>query len=166
MTGVPQDVKDRYLGAMKFHRALNHFNAVRVWGDIPLMKEPITDFAVANDVTRSPKADVYAFIAQDLEDAVKLLPIKWPDSATPDDGRPTRGAAGTMLAGLGHARIIPARTIITPRIPSAVPAVREATSSLFEIRRHRIVPVASIGKPHNVTSGARYIIDIPIGPDL
>ena len=24
--------------------------------------------------------------------------MKWPDSATPDDGRPTRGAALTMLA--------------------------------------------------------------------
>ena len=47
-----------------------------------------------------------------------------------------------------------------------MPAVRDATSFLLEIRRHKIVPVASIGKPHNVTSGARYIIDIPIGPDL
>lgn len=98
MTGVPQDVKDRYLGAAKFHRALNHFNAVRVWGDVPLMKEPITDFSAAGDVTRAPMAEVYAFIAQDLEDAAKLLPVKWPDSATPDDGRPTRGAALTMLA--------------------------------------------------------------------
>jgi len=95
---VPQDVKDRYLGAAKFHRALNHFNAVRVWGDVPLVKDPITDFAVANDIVRAKKEDVYAFIAADLVDAVKLLPIKWPDSATPDDGRPTRGAAGTMLA--------------------------------------------------------------------
>ncbi|MEP6731056.1 MAG: RagB/SusD family nutrient uptake outer membrane protein [bacterium] len=98
MTGVAQDVKDRYLGAAKFHRALNHFNAVRVWGDVPLMKEPITDFATSSSIVRAPQADVYAFIAQDLEDAVKLLPVKWPDSATPDDGRPTRGAAGTMLA--------------------------------------------------------------------
>ncbi len=95
---VTQDVKDKYMGAAKFHRALNHFNAVRVWGDIPLMKSPITDFAVANDIVRSPMAEVYASIAQDLEDAVKLLPVKWSDSATPDDGRPTRGAAGTMLA--------------------------------------------------------------------
>jgi hypothetical protein len=98
MQGVPQDVKDRYLGAAKFHRALNHFNAVRVWGDVPLMTEPITDFATANDVTRAPMASVYAAIAADLEDAAKLLPVKWPDSATPDDGRPTRGAALTMLA--------------------------------------------------------------------
>jgi hypothetical protein len=98
MTGVAQDVKDRYLGAAKFHRALNHFNAVRVWGDVPLMTEPITDFAVANNVTRAPMKDVYTQIVADLVDAVRLLPVKWPDSATPDDGRPTRGAAGTMLA--------------------------------------------------------------------
>ena len=98
MTGVSQDVKDRYLGAAKFHRALNHFNAVRVWGDVPIMSAPVTDFAGVNDVVRAPQADVYAFIVADLVDAVRLLPVKWPDSATPDDGRPTRGAAGTMLA--------------------------------------------------------------------
>jgi hypothetical protein len=98
MSGVSQAVKDRYLGAAKFHRALNHFNAVRVWGDVPLITEPITDFSVAGDVRRSPQAEVYAAIAADLEDAAKLLPVKWPDSATPDDGRPTRGAAQTMLA--------------------------------------------------------------------
>lgn len=98
MSTVPQDVKDRYLGAAKFHRALNHFNAVRVWGEVPLMTAPITDFSGANDVVRKPIAEVYGAIAADLVDAVKLLPVKWPDSATPDDGRPTRGAAGTMLA--------------------------------------------------------------------
>ena len=98
MTAVAQDVKDRYLGAAKFHRALNHFNAVRVWGDVPLMLAPVTDFSSANDVVRAPMADVYNAIVADLVDAVKLLPVKWPDSATPDDGRPTRGAARTMLA--------------------------------------------------------------------
>jgi starch-binding outer membrane protein, SusD/RagB family len=98
MTGVAQDVKDRYLGAAKFHRALNHFNAVRVWGDVPLMTKPVTDFADVNSIVRAPMADVYVAIVADLVDAVKLLPVKWPDSATPDDGRPTRGAAGTMLA--------------------------------------------------------------------
>ena len=98
MTGVPQEVKDRYMGAAKLHRALNHFNGVRVWGDIPLQLKPVTDFATAGSTVRAPIADVYAAIAADLVDAVKPLPAKWPDSATPDDGRPTRGAAGTMLA--------------------------------------------------------------------
>ena len=98
MTTVSQAVKDRYLGAAKFHRALNHFNAVRVWGSVPLMKEPVNDFATVVGLSRAPIPDIYAFIAQDLEEAVKLLPVKWPDSATPDDGRPTSGAAYAMLA--------------------------------------------------------------------
>jgi hypothetical protein len=95
---VPQATKDSYLGAAKFHRALNHLNAVRVWGDVPLLKEPALDFALAKELTRAPLAEVYAFIAADLEDALQLLPVRWPGSATPDDGRPTRGAAGAMLA--------------------------------------------------------------------
>jgi hypothetical protein len=95
---VPQDVKDRYLGAAKFHRALNHFNAVRVWGSVPLMTTAVRDFTTTAEVTRAPIPEIYAAIAADLEDAAKLLPIKWPDSATPDDGRPARGAANAMLA--------------------------------------------------------------------
>ncbi len=98
MTQVSQAVKDRYLGAAKFHRAFNHFNAVRVWGPVPLMLAPIRDFAQATETTRAPIPDVYAAIAADLEDAATLLPLRWPDSATPDDGRPTRGAANAMLA--------------------------------------------------------------------
>ena len=98
MTSVSQDVKDRYLGATKFHRAFNHFNAVRVWGSVPLMLTPVTDFSSVGQATRAPIADVYAAIVADLQDAARLLPRRWPDSATPDDGRPTRGAANAMLA--------------------------------------------------------------------
>jgi hypothetical protein len=98
MTGVAQDVKDRYLGAAYFHRALNHFNAVRVWGSVPLMTAPVSDFSAAANITRAPIDKIYDQIVSDLNNAVKLLPVKWPDSATPDDGRPTRGAAGAMLA--------------------------------------------------------------------
>ena len=98
MTTVTQDVKDRYLGAAKFHRAFNHFNAVRVWGSIPLMLTPVTDFSSVTQLTRASIHDVYAAIVADLQDAARLLPRRWPDSATPDDGRPTRGAANAMLA--------------------------------------------------------------------
>jgi hypothetical protein len=95
---IPQATKDRYLGAAKFHRALNHFNAVRVWGSVPLILSPTTDFGAVQQTTRKPIPEVYAAIVADLTDAATLLPIKWPDSATPDDGRPTRGAANAMLA--------------------------------------------------------------------
>src|SRR6266513_1947392 len=69
MTSVSQDVKDRYLGATKFHRAFNHFNAVRVWGSVPLMLTPVTDFSSVGQATRAPIADVYAAIVADLQDA-------------------------------------------------------------------------------------------------
>src|SRR5947207_2285710 len=98
LTTLPQDVKDRYLGAFKFHRAFNHFDAVRVWGSVPLMMRPTSEFATATAITRAPIAEIYDSIAQDLEDAATLLPLRWPDSATPDDGRPTQGAAYAMLA--------------------------------------------------------------------
>jgi len=98
MDQVSQSVRDRYLGAVKFHRAFNHFNAVRVWGSVPLMMRPTTEFATATQITRAPIAEIYDSIALDLEDAATLLPLRWPDAATPDDGRPTRGAANAMLA--------------------------------------------------------------------
>ena len=98
MTQVSQEVKNRYLGAFKFHRAFNHFNAVRVWGSVPLMMRPTTEFATATQITRAPIAEIYDSIALDLEDAATLLPLRWPDAATPDDGRPSRGAANAMLA--------------------------------------------------------------------
>src|SRR6266699_123705 len=98
MTGLTQDVKNHYLGAAKFHRALNYFNAARVWGSVPLTLEPVTDFGGVTQVPRAPIADVYAAIVADLQDAATLLPLRWPGSATPDDGRPTQGAAYAMLA--------------------------------------------------------------------
>ncbi|HEY8851065.1 MAG TPA: RagB/SusD family nutrient uptake outer membrane protein [Gemmatimonadaceae bacterium] len=98
MTAVPQAVKDRYLGAALYHRAFNHFNAVRVWGSVPLDTVALKDFSTVSAVTRAPIPDIYASIIADLTRAATLLPLKWPDALTPDDGRPTRGAANAMLA--------------------------------------------------------------------
>src|SRR5207237_3604778 len=76
----------------------NHCNAVRVCVSVPLMMRPTAEFATATQITRAPTAEIYDSIARDLADAATLLPLRWPDSATPDDGRPTRGAATAMLA--------------------------------------------------------------------
>ena len=95
---IPQAVKDRYMGAAKFHRAFNTFNAVRVWGDVPLVTKSWGSFAEATSVKRSPMAEVYAQLVQDLTDAASKLPTKWPGSCCADDGRPTKGAANAMLA--------------------------------------------------------------------
>ena len=95
---VPQAVKDRYMGAAKFHRAFNTFNAVRVWGSVPLITKSWNSFDEATSVTRAPIPDIYAQLVADLTDAAAKLPVRWPGSTTPDDGRPTKGAANAMLA--------------------------------------------------------------------
>ena len=57
-------------------------------------------------------------------------------------------------------------TTAIPRTAILVPAVRAAANSLRVTRRQSSAPLASIGVPPNVTSGARCIIDLPIGPAL
>lgn len=84
----------QYLAAAKFWRALNYFNLVRVWGDVPLHTVPVTDVEEARATTRAPLADVYALIASDLEAGCKDLPTSWPEGP----GKPTRGAACAALA--------------------------------------------------------------------
>src|SRR5438045_5466479 len=95
---IAQAVKDRYIGAAKFHRAVNLFNAVRVWGSVPVITKPWGSFEEASSVTRAPIPEVYAQIVADLSDAAAKLPVKWPGSCCPDDGRPTRGTANATLA--------------------------------------------------------------------
>jgi starch-binding outer membrane protein, SusD/RagB family len=154
MTGVPQDVKDRYLGAAYFHRALNHFNAVRVWGSVPLMTAPVTDFAAAASTTRAPIPDICTQIVADLTQAVKLLPLKWPDSATPDDGRPARGAANAMLAdaylNMGGA------IVKTPKWAEAAAAAK----AVIDSRAYSLVPnVADLWLVRN-KNGPEHIYSI------
>ncbi|WP_179333512.1 RagB/SusD family nutrient uptake outer membrane protein [Winogradskyella costae] len=81
--------KNRLIGEAKFLRALNYFWLVRSFGDVPLQH---LDYVV-----RQPKADVYAFIEQDLLDAIELLPSK-NEYASADLGRSTQGAAQGLLA--------------------------------------------------------------------
>src|SRR5207248_10167647 len=43
-------------------------------------------------------AGIYDSTVRHLPAAATQLPLRWRDSTTPDDGRPTRGAATAMLA--------------------------------------------------------------------
>lgn len=81
--------KNRLIGEAKFLRALNYFWLVKYFGDVPLQH---IDYAV-----RAPKSDVYAFIEQDLLDAIDALPLK-SDYDADDLGRATKGAAQGLLA--------------------------------------------------------------------
>lgn len=62
-----------YEAEIRFLRAYSYFNLVQRYGDIPLYKEAI-ESVEASKVKQSPAAEVYDFIAEDLDFAVEHLP--------------------------------------------------------------------------------------------
>lgn len=88
-------LRNRYLAEMKFIRALNYFNLVRIWGAVPLVTEDLGDnYQKAYDYGRTPATEVYAQITKDLREAAAGLPITYPAA---DLGRATRTAAKGLL---------------------------------------------------------------------
>jgi hypothetical protein len=84
-----EDYKNRLIGECKFLRALNYFYLVRGWGAVPIQENDL--------VERVPVDQVYAYIEQDLMDAIEVLPLK-SEYAGEDLGRATKGAAQALLA--------------------------------------------------------------------
>ncbi len=78
----------------KFLRGYNYFMLVRMFGDLPLMTDEIDDPFKAK-IARSPIAEVYKLIVEDLTEATQGLPEVWPSAQI---GRPSRDAARGLLA--------------------------------------------------------------------
>lgn len=93
---MDEALASRFIGELKFMRALYYFWLVRLFGDVPLITEPQT---LASDyrVPRTPKVEVYAQIIKDLEDAISALPPR--ETYTGNDiGRASKGSAVGLLA--------------------------------------------------------------------
>jgi hypothetical protein len=78
---------------MRFLRALYYYGMVQLWGDLPLITAPIPA-AEAFAINRSPQAEIYKQIVDDLKEAAASLPA--PDKV-PAPGRVSSGAAKTLL---------------------------------------------------------------------
>jgi hypothetical protein len=87
-------LKQRYLAEAKFLRAYAYFRLVRAFGDVPL-RLSLPKTAADYNIPRTPKAQVYAAIEKDLNDAISVLPLTYGAS---DIGRATKGAAQAFLA--------------------------------------------------------------------
>lgn len=87
-------LKTRYLAEAKFVRAYSYFRLVRAFGDVPLRLNVPKDASEFN-IPRTPKAQVYAAIEKDLDDAATALPQTYP---AVDLGRATKGAALALHA--------------------------------------------------------------------
>lgn len=91
-TLVDEVTKQRYLGQAYFLRAWYYFQAVRLFGDVPLKLTTTKDL---NDVRirRSPKEKVYEQIVKDLLTA-ESCGLPWTDP----DGHVSLGAVKSLLA--------------------------------------------------------------------
>ncbi|MBC6700191.1 RagB/SusD family nutrient uptake outer membrane protein [Hymenobacter puniceus] len=91
---LTEATRNRLNAEVKFIRALAYFNAVRIWGDVPLVTSEIATIADAYTFGRTPTAQVYTQIEQDLLDAEASLPVT---QNAANLGRATKGAAQGLL---------------------------------------------------------------------
>lgn len=87
-------VKNQLLGEAKFMRAFCHFYLVNFFGDVPLILN--TDVIANSNKPKTPKAEVYAAIIQDLKDAKSLLVPAYPGNG--ERTRPNKTAATLLLS--------------------------------------------------------------------
>ena len=84
--------KDALVAEAYFLRAYYNFELVKWFGDIPIKPEGRFFLGDEKTIPRSPKAEVYALIEQDLQFAVNNLTY-----TAPQVGRVTKGAAEALL---------------------------------------------------------------------
>ncbi len=97
MAGVLDDAKiSNYVAQGKFFRALAYFSLVKDFGDVPLISEAYTS-TEGIFKERTPAADIYKFIEQDLLDIAEGSAL--PDKAFYDNGcYVTKPMAQSLLA--------------------------------------------------------------------
>lgn len=84
--------KEQVLAQARFLRAYYYFELVKWFGDVPLVVDKRFQFGDQFEADRTPKADVYAQIEQDLIYAADNLSY-----VASEDGRVTKGAAQALL---------------------------------------------------------------------
>ncbi len=90
---MDETLRARIVAEARFLRATFYFDLVNKWGDVPLITDPPE---ASVEAPRSPAADVYALVIEDLQFAKANLPTK--DEYGSDDlGRATSGAATGYL---------------------------------------------------------------------
>lgn len=95
ITWTDENKKNSYIAEAKFFRAFSYRILVTMFGDVPLLTEPVT--TPRTDFVRNSISSIYALIESDLEFAAKYLPVPGKESAK---GRLTQGAAWHMLSDI------------------------------------------------------------------
>lgn len=93
---IDATLKNRMIAEARFIRAWLYFRLTTWYGDVPLFDHDLT-LSESQSISRSPKADVLAFVRKELDDVIAVLPAKG-QYAEADRGRITSGAALALKA--------------------------------------------------------------------
>lgn len=121
--------KDRMIGEVRFLRAYYNFELVKWFGPIPLKMDQRFKLGDEQTIPRSPVADVYAAIEQDLIYAESVLP-----AVQAETGRVTKGAAQALLgkAYLYQEKFAEAAEVFDRLIAEGPYTLVEDYNSIFE----------------------------------
>jgi hypothetical protein len=91
--GVSQAIVNNALGEAHLMRGVAYFYLVRVFGNVPIVENPLNDIANFQTVPTNPISDVYKLIVKDLQFAEANCSV-----GTANTGHGDSGSASAMLA--------------------------------------------------------------------
>ncbi len=138
--GASEDELSQIIGQAKFLRALDYFDLVRLYGDVPLILEDSPN-PVTNPYSRTPVEEIYSQITSDLEDAVIKLPESWSDAP----GRPTSWVARGILS-----RVYLTMATAPMKQPSNYAKAASLSKEIIQSEKFSLIPdVADVFKIEN-----------------
>lgn len=94
---LPDEEINSLVAEARFIRAFSYYHLVRVFGDIPYIDFYISDPQSVQDISKTPAAEVYAGIIEDLEFGKEWLPDMHDGGLR---SRATKGTAASYLASV------------------------------------------------------------------
>ena len=91
---LSEDAYKKLEGQARFFRAYTYFTLIRSFGAVPYIDKPL-ELSDVENITRTPKDEVYAKVMEDFDIAIANLPVQWDET---NSGRITKGAAMAMKA--------------------------------------------------------------------
>ncbi|MGO4822071.1 MULTISPECIES: RagB/SusD family nutrient uptake outer membrane protein [unclassified Flavobacterium] len=160
-------LRSRLIGEAKFLRAFMYFTLVKTYGGVPIidhLPNPSSDEDRIMQLTRKTSAEVYAFIENDLADAIAALPTKSQYAAS-EKGRASKGAAYALLAKVNlyqkqwqkvvdNCNMVTGYSIVPDYASMFRLAGENDAESIFEIQSTGAVPAKGI-EGYSATQGAR-----------
>lgn len=160
-------LRARLIGEAKFLRAFMYFTLVKCYGGVPIvdhLPNPSSEEDRIMQLKRKSAADVYAYIENDLNEAITALPLK-SEYAPSEKGRASKGAAYALLAKVNlyqkkwqkvvdNCDLVSGYAIVSDYASMYKVAGENDAESIFEIQGRGSVPEKGI-EGYSNTQGAR-----------